>query len=94
MLHDSEVCSELSHLNNPQGPGYSIIDVDIAISSAELMKLYRGSARQVVAEARDGRVVRFPALSLQPFISRDGVRGRFRLMINANNKLMHIDKLA
>ncbi|NNC54827.1 MAG: DUF2835 domain-containing protein [Pseudomonadales bacterium] len=94
MLCAGKKQGEAFSLNTSQGAGHSAIEVDLAISSDELMKLYRGSARQVVAEARDGRVVRFPALRLQPFITRDGVQGRFRLSIDGNNKLLNIDKLA
>ncbi|MGB5325600.1 MAG: DUF2835 domain-containing protein [Pseudomonadales bacterium] len=80
-------------LERMSGNGESCIEIDLAISAAELMKLYRGSAQQVVGEARDGRVVRFPARRLQPFITRSGVRGRFRLVVDSNNKLQRIEKL-
>lgn len=70
------------------------IDIDLSISSSELMKLYRGSAKQVVGTALSGEVIRFPALRLQPFVTREGVYGRFRLIVDAANKLQRIERLA
>ena len=64
----------------------------LAIPTDELLKLYRGSAREVIATAVDGRRIRFPADALKPFVSRDGVYGSFALQIDGNNKLQRIHR--
>lgn len=46
---------------------------------------------QVIAE--DGRRVRFPAVNLRPFVSRDGVRGAFEITLDEENRLLQLRKL-
>ena len=74
--------------------GAFVLEVDLAIPAAELLRLYRGEVREVVARARDGRVLRFPVSALRPFVSRDGVHGRFRIRCDAAQRLAGIERLA
>ena len=60
------------------------------IGSEELLKLYRGSAREVAAVSLDGQKIRFPAEALKPFVSHNGVQGQFALFVDANNKLVDL----
>ena len=69
------------------------LEVDLAIPVAELLRLYRGEAREVVARARDGRVLRFPVLALRPFVTREGVHGRFRIRCDAAQRLAGIERV-
>ncbi|MBP0049516.1 DUF2835 domain-containing protein [Marinobacterium sp. AK62] len=69
------------------------IIVDLRISSDEYLKLYQGVARFVSVRARDGRRVRFPARILQPWVTRDGIRGCFRIRFNDAGKLQDIQRL-
>lgn len=71
----------------------SHIVVDIAITSDEWLKLYRGAARDVHATARDGRSVRFPARILSRFYLRDGIRGSFRIEFDDAGKFVRVDRL-
>ncbi|WP_428240868.1 DUF2835 domain-containing protein [Gynuella sp.] len=73
--------------------GQSFLIVDISITAEELIKLYRGSANQVRATARDGRVVRFPARILQPYVTRSGVQGSFRIIFDGHHKFQKIERL-
>ena len=68
------------------------IIVNLAINVDELLKLYSGRARDVAAVATDGKNIRFPAESLKPFVSHNGVQGTFALRIDSNNKLLSIDR--
>lgn len=67
--------------------------VPLVISPDELLKLYRGEAREVVARSVDGQSVRFPADALKPFVSRYGVHGRYKLTISRENRLLSIELL-
>lgn len=69
------------------------LEVDLAIPAAELLRLYRGEVREVVARARDGRVLRFPVSALRPFVGRDGVHGRFRIRCDAGQRLAGIERV-
>lgn len=55
------------------------IIVSFYITTDELQRLYDGSARNVYTVAADGRSVTFPLRILQPFVTRDGIRGAFRI---------------
>ncbi|MBT8149709.1 MAG: DUF2835 domain-containing protein [Gammaproteobacteria bacterium] len=68
------------------------IRVELAISADEYLKMYRGTAKQVVATASDGRVVRFPANCLQPFVTHSGIYGRFELFVDPQHKLLRIQR--
>ncbi len=69
------------------------ITIDIAISSEEYLKLYQGVAKDVFTVSRDGRRIRFPAQVLRPFVTREGIRGSFRIHFDQNNKFKAIDRL-
>ena len=82
-------------MNRPRHrPDESSIIVELTISPDEFLKLYRGVAKEAVATARDGRIVRFPAIRLQPFVTREGISGSFRLVIDRQNKLLRIERCA
>lgn len=66
----------------------------LAITPDEFLRLYQGTARNVVTRATNGQTVRFPANILRPFVTRDGVRGRFRISFDAYGKLIAIDKIS
>ena len=75
------------------GKPCSQLVVDISISADEYLKLYEGVAKDVVTQATDGRVVRFPARILQPFVTRSGVSGRFAIHFNQQNRFMGIERV-
>ncbi|WP_166261200.1 DUF2835 domain-containing protein [Marinobacter salicampi] len=70
------------------------LDVDLAISPDEWLKLYQGIARDVHATSRDGRSVRFPARILSRFYLRDGVRGSFRIFFDDAGKFHSVQRLS
>lgn len=65
----------------------------LAISSDDYLAYYKGVARDVTVRAEDGRRVKFPAGALQPFITHDGIHGRFELRFDASNKLLGLQRL-
>ena len=70
-------------------PNRTIV-IGLNIDSEELLKLYRGSAREVVARSLDGQNIRFPAEVLKPFVTHNGVQGQFALVVDASNKLIDL----
>ncbi len=69
------------------------IEIDLRITRDEYLKRYRGVASTVLAETTRGVTVRFPANRLQPFVRHDGIRGRFRLRIDPQNRLLSIEQV-
>lgn len=65
----------------------------LAISADDYLAYYRGSARDVVVIAEDGRRVKFPAGALQPFVTRTGIHGRFELRFDTRHKLLGLHRL-
>jgi Protein of unknown function (DUF2835) len=65
----------------------------LAISAEQCLAYYEGAARAVVVTLADGQNLQFPAESLRPFITRDGVHGAFVLRVDANNKLQAIERV-
>lgn len=66
----------------------------LSISPDEYLRYYQGSARNVVARTSDGRTIRFPARELRPYVTRDGVQGRFRLCCDGHNRLVSFERLS
>ena len=63
------------------------------IPREEYLRYYQGNTQTVSVRAEDGRQVRFPAASLRPFVSHDGVQGRFEITLGEGNKLLEIRRL-
>ncbi|MDO3385761.1 DUF2835 domain-containing protein [Gilvimarinus sp. SDUM040013] len=68
-----------------------IVDLTIAADKFELW--YQGSAANVIAQTIDGRRVRFPASILRPYVSRTGIKGRFRILFDDENRFCRIDRI-
>jgi hypothetical protein len=68
--------------------------IPLAITADQWLDYYRGSVRHVSATALDGRRILFPARVLQPFVTKEGVYGVFRVKFGAGNKFAGIEQLA
>lgn len=53
--------------------------VQLALPYSEFMKVYQGQARVVSARLADGRVIQFPAHSLRPYLTHQGIFGEFEI---------------
>ncbi|ASP39614.1 hypothetical protein CHH28_13450 [Bacterioplanes sanyensis] len=69
------------------------IVVDLAISADDYLAYYSGTAKNVVATAEDGRIVRFPANILQRVVGHEGIYGRFAIEFDSAGKFTGITKL-
>jgi len=66
----------------------------LALSPEGYLHYYRGRARAVIVEAEDGRRVQLPANALRPYVTREGVHGRFELTLDEHNKLIALTRLS
>lgn len=64
----------------------------LRLSQAELLKFYRGKARNVRVKDVTGFTLQMPAEILRPFVSREGVYGRFVMRVDDNGKFIDINK--
>jgi len=63
------------------------------LAPEELLRYYRGRAAMVAVIADDGTRLRFPAASLRPFVTRDGVHGRFLIRFDKQNRLLELVRI-
>ncbi len=66
----------------------------IDISAEDWLDYYGGRVKYVVATADDGRTVKFAAKHLQSYIRRDGVHGRFRMLIDDQNNFVRLEAVS
>jgi len=67
--------------------------VPLSITADAYQRLYRGDARNVLAHDREGRRIQFPASSLRPFVTHEGIRGTFIIRVDEQNKLAGIRRM-
>lgn len=60
------------------------------ISSEEFANYYRGHARAVVVLADNGQTLSLPASAFQPFVSHQGIAGRFVVQFDQQFKLVNL----
>ena len=57
-------------------------------------QLYQPGNNTVVMTADNGKRIQLPVSNLRPHVSPIGIQGRFRLMIDENNKVKSFEKIA
>ena len=67
--------------------------VALDIDRDEYLRVYRGTARSVLAVTTDGQTLQFPVKLLQKFVMQNGVHGEFLIKVDANNKFQSITKV-
>ncbi|UAA37152.1 DUF2835 domain-containing protein [Paraneptunicella aestuarii] len=67
---------------------------NISLSYPECENLYQPGINSVLIRSESGERVQLPTSNLRPFVSRIGIKGRFRLVINAQNKVESFEKIA
>ena len=65
----------------------------LKITSDAWLDYYRSPQSTVVATTVDGRRIRFAARHLVRHVTRDGVLGRFVLIIDNNNDFVSLNRL-
>lgn len=68
--------------------------VELNISPEKVTAYYRGEAPRVFARASNGQTVQFPTAVLHKFISKEGIRGRFRLVFDEQNKFIRVEPVS
>lgn len=66
----------------------------VNMSYAECEDLYRPGNNSALMTAESGHRVQLPTANLRPFVSRIGLKGRFRLVTDTNNKLQSFEKVS
>jgi hypothetical protein len=72
---------------------YTEYIVPLRITADAYQRMYSGDARSVVARDRSGQTIQFPADSLRPFVTHDGISGTFVIRVDKDNRLASIRRL-
>lgn len=64
------------------------------ISYQDFELLYRGAVRNVQVTDDNGKTIRLPAVKFIPWLSRIGIRGRFKLTLGDDNKFISLEKIS
>lgn len=67
---------------------------NLNIRYTDCENLYLPDLSTCMMTADTGERVQLPTKNLRPFVTKTGVQGRFRLVIDANNKLKSFEKIA
>jgi len=65
----------------------------LSLPAERYLHYYRGNARAVIVRSEDGRRIQLPAASLRPFVTAEGIIGRFQLTLDENNKLIDVRRV-
>lgn len=57
-------------------------------------RLYFPQVNTVVVTAENGKRVQLPARNLRPHVSPVGIKGRFRLIVDDNNKIKSFERVS
>lgn len=64
----------------------------MALSAEKTRGIYRGRARYLLVETDDGLKLQLPAANFREFVEADGIHGRFRVRIDADNKILSLQR--
>jgi len=64
------------------------------LTTEQLLSYYRGQAKRVSVMSEQGLRLEIPAERLRPFVSLDGIHGRFRLTTADNHSFIDLARLA
>ena len=69
------------------------ITFGLSVSADQILRYYSGNAKAVIVTADDGRTLQIPADRFRPFVTQNGISGRFEITLDAHNKLIDLRKL-
>ncbi len=65
----------------------------LVISAEEMLRYYQGAAQNVLVTTDRGLKLQFPAEHLRRFVTEQGVRGRFAIRFDANNRFVDLRRI-
>ncbi|MGD2119739.1 MAG: DUF2835 family protein [Chromatiales bacterium] len=70
------------------------IRLRIDVDPEQYLEFYEGRKKHVYSIAENGQSVIFPANRLKPFVTREGIHGRFEISFDENNRFVDIVRLS
>ena len=66
----------------------------LQLSQQQFLRHYQGSASSVQVFSECGRRLRFPASRLRPFLTHAGIKARFQLTVDSDNRFLKLEKIS
>jgi len=63
------------------------------VSREQALRYYQGTAHTVIVTASNGQKLQFPATHIRPFISQNGIQGRFSIQFDSDHKLLGLKRI-
>ena len=63
------------------------------LSAQKTHRIYEGQARYIIVDSDEGLKLQLPAANFRPYVSQDGIRGRFSVRIDAANRIVALTKI-
>jgi len=70
------------------------LNFSLKIPQSEMLRLYQGSAKNLVVTLSSGQRVQLPLINFRPFINDLGLYGSFEVIFTDEHKLVSLKKLA
>jgi hypothetical protein len=70
-----------------------VFEFTMALSAPKTHSIYRGQARYILVASDQGLKLQIPAANFRGYVTRDGIHGRFRVEIDAHNKILLLRRL-
>jgi hypothetical protein len=68
-------------------------EFNMALSAQETRTIYEGQARYIVVESAQGLKLQLPAVNFRRHVTAEGIKGRFSVETDVNNKILTLHKL-
>lgn len=68
-------------------------EFNMALSADETRTIYEGRARYILVESAQGLKLQLPAANFRRHVTEDGIKGRFSVETDANNKILALRRL-
>jgi hypothetical protein len=65
----------------------------MGLPARKLKEYYRGNVKNVVVTSDEGLRLQLPLSALRPYVRETGVYGYFDVVIDENNKLVHLEPI-
>lgn len=65
----------------------------VNMSYAQCQDLYRHHVKYLVVQSNTGKRIQLPKQNMQKFVTPIGIKGRFALVVDKNNKIIEISRL-
>ena len=68
-------------------------EFEIHLSAEEYLQYYQGVVNSVQVRSKCGKRIQFSADKIRPFVMSDGIHGRFKIQLGANNKFLGLKRI-